>query len=92
MTAASFALSPQPWPRVDPSRLWRARYALAVATQRHVYGYPPADAARRGYFDVLVEWTEQDATANALPNAEAEPLARAALEALGIRDPRAVAR
>ena len=87
MTAAAFALTPQSWPRTDPSRLWRARYALAVATQRHVYGYPPVDARRRGYFDLLVEWTEQDATARTLPNAEAEPLARAALEALGVVEP-----
>jgi hypothetical protein len=46
----------------------------------------------RAYLDALVDWVEASPQLNALPSAEAEPIARGALAELGILDPRANAR
>ena len=67
---------------------WRVAFELLAASRWHVGGYD-RDAARRwAAYETLAIWTDQDATASMLPSSEAEPLARAALEALGVFEPR----
>ena len=89
MTAAAFALTGDPSPRITRTPAeWRVRFELLAASRWHVDGYQ-RDAARRwAYYELLAEWTEQDATASTMPSSEAEPIARAALEALGVVQPR----
>ena len=78
-------------PTILPDRSaaeWRARFELLAATRWHVEGYE-RDAARRwAYLELLCEWVESQPSVNALPSAEAEPIAVAALETLGICAPR----
>lgn len=84
LDADSFALIGESQPR--SARWLQARFALNVAEQQHVFGYPREAARRRGYFDVLCEWVESDAVLRLMSSADAEPLARATLAELGIFD------
>jgi hypothetical protein len=71
---------------------WRARFEL-LAAERMFVEYYTRDAARRcAYVETLAEWTELHPDVDALPNSQAEPIARMALAELGIFDPRVGAR
>ena len=89
MTAAAFALTGDPSPRITRTPAeWRVRFELLAASRWHVDGYQ-RDAARSwAYYELLAEWAEQDAHASTMPSSEAEPIARAALAELGVVEPR----
>lgn len=68
---------------------WRVRFELLAAERWHVDGYERDVARRRAFIDLAVEWTLAHPEVDALPSCEAEPIAVAALEVLGIREPKA---
>jgi hypothetical protein len=71
---------------------WRARFEILAASRMFVEGYERNAARSWAYYDVLVEWTEQHPDVDALPNSQAEPIARMALAEIGIFEPKGVSR
>ena len=70
---------------VADASAWRARYEARSGVLEYVGGPTRVAAASHAFVELGVEWTFAHPEVDALPSAQADPIAVAALEALGVR-------